>query len=48
MKTNAALNDQALKALCQEYLYEISVGIDDYLPRVKVRYVIDDNKFGRI
>ena len=35
-----------LKRLCKEYNYEIGAGIDDGLPKIKVRYVIDTNKFG--
>ena len=46
MTTNMIVSDKVLKSLCHEYLYEIGVGIDDYLPNIKVRYVIDSNEFG--
>lgn len=40
------VNEEVLKRLCKEYSYEIGAGIDDGLPKIKVRYVIDTNKFG--
>ena len=45
-KTNMVVSDKVLKSLCQEYLYEIGTGLGGYLPSIKVRYVVDDNKFG--
>lgn len=45
-KTNMVVSDKVLKSLCQEYLYEIGTGLGGYLPSIKVRYVMDDNKFG--
>ena len=48
MTTNnkKVVNEEVLKRLCKEYRYEIGAGIDDVLPKIKVRYVIDTNKFG--
>ena len=48
MTTNnkKVVNEEVLKRLCKEYRYEIGAGIDDVLLKIKVRYVIDTNKFG--
>ncbi len=40
------VTDKNLKALCQKHLYEIGAGIDRFLPRVKIRYVEEQGKFG--
>lgn len=40
------LTDDVLRELCREYLYQIGVGIRTGLPSVRIRYVLDDNKFG--
>ena len=46
-KSNMVVSDKVLKSLCQEYRLEIGAGIiDEYLPNIKVRYVIEQNKFG--
>lgn len=46
-KSNMVISDKVLKSLCQEYRLEIEAGIiDDYLPNIKVRYVIEQDKFG--
>ena len=45
-KTPMVINDKVLKSLCREYLNEIGFGICDYLPDIKVRYVLETDKFG--
>lgn len=45
IKKGMVVNDEILKKLCQEYLFEIGLGIYECLPYVKVRYVIGENKF---
>lgn len=45
-KTPMVINDKVLKSLCQEYLDEIGFRIYDYLLDIKVRYVLETNKFG--
>lgn len=40
------LTDDVLRELCREYLYQIGAGIRTGLPFVRIRYVLDDNKFG--
>ena len=47
-KKPMVVNDRVLKALCQEYLDEIGFRIYDYLPDIKVRYVLETNKFGYV
>ena len=39
-------SDMVLKSLCNQYNLEIGAGTDCGLPNIKVRYVIDTNKFG--
>lgn len=38
--------DEVLKLLCKKHLYEIGAGIDKFLPKIKVRYVDGNKKFG--
>lgn len=40
------ITDDTLKELCLKYRYQIGAGIKSFIPNVKVRYVIDRNKFG--
>ncbi len=40
------LTDDVLLELFREYLYQIGAGIRTGLPFVRIRYVLDDNKFG--
>lgn len=40
------ITDDTLEQLCRKYQYQTGAGIDDLVPRVKVRYVLDRNKFG--
>lgn len=44
--TPEVLTDDVLRDLCNEYLYQIGSGIRTNLPRVHIRYVLDNNKFG--
>ncbi|MEE0805374.1 MAG: hypothetical protein U0L77_08130 [Prevotellamassilia sp.] len=39
------VSDTVLKRLCEQHLYEIGSGIKKFLPNVKVRYVVEKNKF---
>ena len=39
-------SDEILKELCQKHLYEIGAGVLNLLPQIKVRYAIDNDKFG--
>lgn len=45
-KAPKVITDEILKTLCSKYLYEIGAGIDNHLPEVHVRYVLDNNEFG--
>jgi ribosome modulation factor len=45
-KKSMVFSDRVLKSLCQEYLVEIGLGLYDDLPNIKVRYVVETNKFG--
>lgn len=40
------ITDDTLEQLCRKYQYQIGAGINNLVPRVKVRYVLDRNKFG--
>lgn len=40
------ITDDTLEQLCRKYQYQTGAGINDLVPRVKVRYVLDRNKFG--
>lgn len=40
------VSDTVLKRLCEQYLYEIGAGINNFLPSIKVRYVAENKKFG--
>lgn len=40
------ISDEILKSLCQKHLYEIGAGIDKFLPKIKIRYVDENKKFG--
>ena len=39
------VNDNVLKRLCDQHLYEIGAGIKSFLPSIKVRYVAENKKF---
>jgi hypothetical protein len=39
------VSDAVLKCLCEQYLYEIGAGINNFLPSIKVRYVSENKKF---
>lgn len=40
------INEDILKELCIKHRYEIGAGIIFYLPKIKIRYVLDNDKFG--
>ena len=40
------IDENVLKDLCQKYRYQISANSTNSLPDIRVRYVIDNNKFG--
>ena len=40
------VDEKVLKDLCQQYRYQIGANFLNSLPEIRVRYVIDDNKFG--
>ena len=40
------IDEEVLKELCREYRYQISANSTNSLPDIRVRYVIDNNKFG--
>ena len=40
------VSDTVLKRLCEQHLYEIGAGINNFLPSIKVRYVAENKKFG--
>lgn len=42
------VSDTILKRLCEQHLYEIGAGIDNYLPNIKVRYVSENKKFAYV
>ena len=39
------VTDEILKTLCKKHLYEIGAAIDDFLPTIKTRYVVEQGKF---
>lgn len=39
------ISDMILKNLCEQHLYEIGAGINNFLPNIKVRYVAENKKF---
>lgn len=39
------ISDMVLKNLCEQHLYEIGAGINNFLPNIKVRYVAENKKF---
>lgn len=41
-----AINEEDLKTLCQNYKYIIGAGVKAPLPNIRVRYVIDKDRFG--
>lgn len=41
-----AVDEKRLVELSRDYRYEIGAGMRTYLPSIRIRYVIDDNKFG--
>ena len=45
-RTPLVISDEILKELCQKHLYEIGAGVLNLLPQIKVRYAIDNDKFG--
>lgn len=40
------MNDKSLFYLCRKYRVEIGYGLDKMLPKVRIRYVLDNKKFG--
>lgn len=40
------VSEKILKRLCQKYCYEIGAGLGKYLPKVRIRYVSEQGKFG--
>ena len=40
------IDEEVLIVLCDKYSYEIGAGINVKLPKIKIRYVIETNKFG--
>lgn len=42
----SVIDEKVLMDLCRKHAYEIGAGINEYLPEIEVRYVIDNNKFG--
>lgn len=40
------INEQSLSSYCRKYKNEISSGIKKGLPKIRIRYVIDNKKFG--
>ena len=43
--TPLVVSDTVLKRLCEQHLYEIGAGINNFLPSVKVRYMAENKKF---
>lgn len=42
----SVIDENVLMQLCKKHSYEIGAGIKSFLPEIKVRYVIDKDKFG--
>lgn len=40
------MDEKVLTELCQKHLYEIGTGIYSYLPEIRIRYVMANEKFG--
>ena len=40
------MDDESLFYLCRKYRVEIGYGLDKMLPKVRIRYVLDNKKFG--
>lgn len=40
------MDDESLFYLCRKYRMEIGYGLDKMLPKVRIRYVLDNKKFG--
>lgn len=45
-KAPDALDEDIFKTLCDNHIYEIGAGINNFLPHIKIRYVIGRDKFG--
>lgn len=46
IQTPAVINEDVLKILCDQYKYSIGAGIGVSFPDIRIRYVIDEDKFG--
>ena len=46
IKIPEAITEEDLRNLCEEYKYVIGTGLITPLPKIRIRYVIDRNKFG--
>ena len=40
------MDEEVLANLCLQYRYQIGSGVNSYVPRIRIRYVIDRNQFG--
>lgn len=45
-QTPAVINEDVLKILCDQYKYSIGAGFGVSFPDIRIRYVIDEDKFG--
>lgn len=41
-----SLNEKELVGLCRKYAREIDMGVKNGLPKIRIRYVLDNKKFG--
>ena len=46
VETPSVINEEVLKRLCDEYKYAIGSGVIVPSPSIRIRYVIDEDKFG--
>lgn len=42
----SVINEEVLNRLCLKHRYEIGTHLTEYLPKIKIRYVLDNGKFG--
>lgn len=42
------MDEEVLSNLCLQYRYQIGSGVTSYLPKIRIRYVIDRNQFGYV
>lgn len=46
VETPQVINEEILNDLCIKHRYEIGAHINSFLPKIKIRYVLDTDKFG--